>query len=393
MFSGAGPRRMRPGSIVDCEPWQGQNQPPKSPCWPSGTQPRCVQTPHHDQPLLLAGARAILVGRRRVRHRGWRCARADPGARRAAHPAPPSSPPRCGCGSTTGLPRHMTVIDWPGSIAGDVDLGGGERQRRGVRVHLVDERPERRGGADGGEGAGGDEQEIAPGRRPVPTSCGSMCLAPGAAVMGWVVVSQILPLAFERRSVHRRYKGNSEASRRPSRRRPILPPAFCHRRCGSVQPSRRATATCRKPAHAAERALLRLPHDNGLRPSAACELTSAGCRACLFNQFHGKLRHRNDVAAGAGRTKFSFASRGPHEPAGNRHPEPVGGRGGSPGACRADGKGSDSPRRRIHCLRRGRRAEVENLEVDVGEDIVSYMKDALTEAADAQAEGPLGEQE
>lgn len=36
---------------------------------------------------------------------------------------------------------------------------------------------------------------------------------------------------------------------------------------------------------------------------------------------------------------------------------------------------------------------IENLEVDVGEDIVSYMKDALTEAADAQAEGPLGEQE
>src|SRR3954469_7459827 len=48
-FSGAGPLRMRP-DVSYCEPWHGQYQPPNSPrgsdaFWPSGTQPRCVQTP------------------------------------------------------------------------------------------------------------------------------------------------------------------------------------------------------------------------------------------------------------------------------------------------------------------------------------------------------------
>ena len=47
---------------------------------------------------------------------------------------------------------------------GDVDLGGGHRQRRGVGVHLVEQRPQRRGGADGGKAAGRDQQDIAPAR-------------------------------------------------------------------------------------------------------------------------------------------------------------------------------------------------------------------------------------
>ena len=41
----------------------------------------------------------------------------------------------------TGLPRHLTVSDWPGCDRGDVDLDRGQRQRRRVGAHLVDERP------------------------------------------------------------------------------------------------------------------------------------------------------------------------------------------------------------------------------------------------------------
>ena len=44
----------------------------------------------------------------------------------------------------------------------DVDLDLGERQRRGVRVHLVDQRPDGQRRADRADGTGRDVEEIAP---------------------------------------------------------------------------------------------------------------------------------------------------------------------------------------------------------------------------------------
>ena len=49
----------------------------------------------------------------------------------------------------TGLPRHLTVSDMPGSSAEMSTSMRGERQRRGVGVHLVDQRPGDSRGADG----------------------------------------------------------------------------------------------------------------------------------------------------------------------------------------------------------------------------------------------------
>ena len=63
----------------------------------------------------------------------------------------------------TGLPRHVTVIAWPASIGDRSTSIVRQRQRVGRRVHLVDERPGRRGDADGGHRAGGEIEEIAPG--------------------------------------------------------------------------------------------------------------------------------------------------------------------------------------------------------------------------------------
>ena len=64
----------------------------------------------------------------------------------------------------TGLPRHLTVSDWPVSTAEMSTSIGGERQRRRVRVHLVDERPGDQGRADRADGAGRDVEEVAAGR-------------------------------------------------------------------------------------------------------------------------------------------------------------------------------------------------------------------------------------
>ena len=64
----------------------------------------------------------------------------------------------------TGLPRHLTVSDCPVCDGADVDLDGGERQRRGVGIHLVDERPGHQGRAHRADRAGGDVEEIAAGR-------------------------------------------------------------------------------------------------------------------------------------------------------------------------------------------------------------------------------------
>ncbi len=65
---------------------------------------------------------------------------------------------------TTGLPRHLTVIDMPGVKRRDVDLDLGKRQSGLVRVHLIDERPDRHGRANRGDGAGGNVEKVATGR-------------------------------------------------------------------------------------------------------------------------------------------------------------------------------------------------------------------------------------
>ena len=61
-----------------------------------------------------------------------------------------------------GLPRQNTLMTWPSAIGAEIDLdrrAGGDG--RGVRVHLRDQRHQRRGGADRADGAGRDVEEIA----------------------------------------------------------------------------------------------------------------------------------------------------------------------------------------------------------------------------------------
>src|SRR5215471_13923689 len=113
-FSGAGPFRMRP-EVSYCEPWQGQYQPPNSPLGsegfcPSGTQPRWVQTPT------------------RISHSGFFTREASVCGSRRSEGLSVTLPAASTTGSAfcaaaissgvrwrvnTGLPRHLTVIDWP----------------------------------------------------------------------------------------------------------------------------------------------------------------------------------------------------------------------------------------------------------------------------------------
>ena len=129
----------------------------------------------------------------------------------------------------TGLPRHMTVSDWPWLDRGDVDLDRGERQRRGVGVHLVDEGPERGRDADGGESAGRDDQKVA--ARDVGADLVRVdALGAGRGGDGMGRISQILPLALERRvsiaadGRKRRHEGQPAVTpeHRPCRRSPFV---------------------------------------------------------------------------------------------------------------------------------------------------------------------------
>ena len=63
----------------------------------------------------------------------------------------------------TGLPRHITVIDWPGSIDDTSTSMEASASAAASGFIWSMKRPERAGGADGGEGAGGDQQEVATG--------------------------------------------------------------------------------------------------------------------------------------------------------------------------------------------------------------------------------------
>ena len=143
-LSGAGPWRMRP-EVSYTEPWQGQSQPSYLPSCPSGTQPRCVQTPTT------------------ISHSGFctRCASVC-GSR--------SSLSWTFCASSISFLRAVTdedraaaPLDGDDLALGnraDVDLDRGHGEGRGVRVHLVDERPGDGGDADRADRAGGEVEEV-----------------------------------------------------------------------------------------------------------------------------------------------------------------------------------------------------------------------------------------
>ena len=86
----------------------------------------------------------------------------------------------------TGLPRNLMVSWLPTSTATDVDLDRGERLHVGRGVHLVDQRPDRRGGGDSPGGAGGDEEKVPAGAEcrecssTWATRCRSLPMPPGA---------------------------------------------------------------------------------------------------------------------------------------------------------------------------------------------------------------------
>src|SRR6185369_7569852 len=109
---------MRP-DVSYCEPWQGQYQPPNSPrgseaFWPSGTQPRWVQTPTRISHSAFLTRDASVCGSRRsdgllvtsplssTTGSSFCAAAISSGVR---------------CRTKTGLPRHLTVIDCPTSTA------------------------------------------------------------------------------------------------------------------------------------------------------------------------------------------------------------------------------------------------------------------------------------
>ena len=145
---------MRP-EVSYAEPWHGQNQPPNGPrgsraFWPSGMQPRCVQTPTT------------------ISHSGFLTRSLS------------------GCGSTSCaeidvlgrldvllgavIDEHRLAAPDDGDPLADldrrqVDAGRRQSQRIGRRVHAVDERPYCEGRADGTDRAGCDQQEV-PSRLP-----------------------------------------------------------------------------------------------------------------------------------------------------------------------------------------------------------------------------------
>ena len=93
----------------------------------------------------------------------------------------------------TGLPRHLTVSDWPVLDRRDVDLDGGERQRRRVRVHLVDDRP-------------GHQGRARP-RRPRRSRCRGNRGGVGSAMIDGISVAKVTPLS--RTAVPRSWPGKN----------------------------------------------------------------------------------------------------------------------------------------------------------------------------------------
>ncbi|MNL34266.1 hypothetical protein D3C87_1562300 [compost metagenome] len=105
----------------------------------------------HDEPLLMARLGPLFVGRRVLqvaqRHRlGF----LDLGRRAVTHEHRQTAP---------GDGHRLTFRD-----RADIKLDAGQRQRRGIGVHLVDQRPDRGGGANACDSAGCDKDEIPPRR-------------------------------------------------------------------------------------------------------------------------------------------------------------------------------------------------------------------------------------
>ena len=166
MFCGAGPLRTRP-AVSYCEPWQGQNQPPYSPlgsptACPFGMQPRWVQMPiitsqgSRSLPARFSSVAGALSGRLALRASGSKLVE------------------RHGLGLVDLLlgavadedrlaaPHHgdrLALLDM-----GEIDLGRRHRQRRLVRVHLIEQRPQPEAETDRGKAAGGDHDHVAPRR-------------------------------------------------------------------------------------------------------------------------------------------------------------------------------------------------------------------------------------
>ena len=139
---------MRP-AVSYCEPWQGQNQPSYSPLWASGMQPRWVQMPmttsHCSWPGLVRSASVAGSGRL-----------ADVDVLGLVDLLLGAMEDE----DRLGTPENLD--DLPVGDRGQIDFdrrAGGNR--RGVGIHLRDERHKGCARADGADGAGGDIEKIA----------------------------------------------------------------------------------------------------------------------------------------------------------------------------------------------------------------------------------------
>ena len=136
-------------------------------CSPSGTQPRCVQTP-----IMTSQLAAFLVDRWRWPARGSRRSPRDPSGRLAfsalvSTRSDNSTARRClDLLGGAVADEHRLALPLHGELgafgdAADVDADRGQSLHVGGRVHLVDQRPDR-GTADDDGGTGGRVvQEVA----------------------------------------------------------------------------------------------------------------------------------------------------------------------------------------------------------------------------------------
>ena len=167
MFCGAGPLRTRP-ALSYCEPWQGQNQPSYLPlgspiACPFGMQPRWVQMPiitshgSRSLPARFSSVAGALSGRLALRASG---------SMRIVE--------RHGLGfldlllgavadeDRLAAPHHRDRLAL--LHRSEIDLGRRHRQRRRVRIHHIQERPQSEAKTDRGKPAGGDHDHVAPRR-------------------------------------------------------------------------------------------------------------------------------------------------------------------------------------------------------------------------------------
>ena len=137
--------------------------------WNGGRAAQMGADADQDQPFRLDGAVGVggrrAVGQIGVARQRDRAARSQ----RTALASAISSGVRRRTNS--GWPRHLTTTCWPGWTGGNIDFDGGQRQRGGGRVHLVDERPGRRGDADRAHRARRHIKKIAPRARVMRRSC------------------------------------------------------------------------------------------------------------------------------------------------------------------------------------------------------------------------------